>query len=164
LAAGFVERILKIAKKNMEQDGFVNPVLFLGQIDGRHFVMPLDLPPTAPDRVRFVQALGLDLLAKGMVLQEAVLIMESWMVRRRELTLSIPPSQDPQRQEAIVIIGRNAAKTQTTMVLQPFVRTESGTIVWDEPIADVQTSPSPSNHFTGILDYLFVPDPIGQRN
>ena len=69
---------------------------------------------------------------------------------------NIPPSQHPQRKEAIAIMGRNRKRSRLTHVLQPFHRDEQNQPVFDEvAIAEYNVPAEQTPQAFGLVDYLF---------
>ena len=102
---------MAIARKNLETDGRLYPVLFLRFDDGERAVYPLELAKTTAEKYAYFAALGAALHRVGKAVQEAVFLSESWFleVQKTVSALDIPPSRHPQRREAIVVMGRDAA-------------------------------------------------------
>jgi hypothetical protein len=161
-----VQRILEIVKGNLRRDGGLKPVLFLHLLTGEHLLTPLELPGTTPEKIRYLNRLGFALLEEGKRVEEAIMLSEGWFVSAKETKLdpTIPPSRHPQRREVIVLVGRNAARTRMTSLVQPFARDEHGEPIWQE--IEMTAFNAPSSHesgMAGLLDYLFVEEPTRQR-
>jgi hypothetical protein len=129
-----IEEILRMAKKNLECDGHVAPVLFLQLQTGKQLMTPLHFPEITEERRRYLTGLGFALLRDGKILAEAVMVLETWFVRTKGnlAPLTMAPSQHPQRKEAVVLIGRNATKSRSVIVMQPFSRGSKGEPIWEK--------------------------------
>jgi hypothetical protein len=100
--------------------------------------------------------LGQKLRAEEGSIKEAVLIVESWIVKTTSPDWDkLAPSEHPAREEAIVILGRNEDKSLSMIAMQPFSRDKQGDPIWKEPT--ISTSDDGSGYsYKGILDNLFV--------
>jgi hypothetical protein len=159
LAARFVENILETAKRNLERDGRLSPVLFLRMKNGRRQAWLLHPPRTAQERSEYFFRVGATLHKEGLPVEEAVTLMEAWFVevQKAPQALSIPPSQHPRRRECIVLFGRDVGKGRSTFVLAPFSKDREGKPVW-EP-APFESSDAPRGEqmaFVGLIDDLFA--------
>lgn len=146
------EGIVRIAKENLIKDGSLVPVLFVRLDSGTMEVGALDLPHSADERRAYLFGVGRTLREKGKVIDEAVLVMEGWFVEADKAVspLSVPPSQHPQRQEAIVVIGRDAKKTRLISLIQPFGRNDQHEPIWG------QVKVIDGMRAVGLLDALFA--------
>jgi hypothetical protein len=69
----------------------------------------------------------------------------------------LPPSCHPQRQEAIVIVGRNAPASRYSLLVQPFGRDDEGKPVWRRlAVARYDVPMDEGYQPGGLLDYLFA--------
>ncbi len=157
----FVENILTTARHNLEMDGALVPMAFARL--GDHLVVPVGLPdlPNDGDPKRMLLiGLGAKLRAQGQEINEAIMLVETWFVDglKHPNAAKTRPSQHPARQEAIVVVGRNAANTRHTTVIQPFMRDDDNQPVWlPIPVADYNMSGANSMQAVGLLDFLFDP-------
>ncbi len=115
--------------------------------------------PNTPEqkRVYFAQ-LGAHYGRHGQLIRAAVLVVESWLVESEEppSAFRMRPSRHPGRQEALVLIGRDAPDTRSTQVIQPFTRDPRNKPVWSKPITAIYDEPAtPGNRTQGLLDELF---------
>lgn len=159
LAQPFVDAILGTAKRNVEADGFLTPVVFVQFANGERIVCPLKLPNTPDEKRRYFINLGCEFRQAGRIIQEALALLEGWYVDARTAasTLQFAPSQHPQRQEALVVIGRNAEQTRSTSVIQPFGRGDQNRPVWEAPaMAEYNVPASGACQPAGLVDYLFI--------
>jgi hypothetical protein len=160
LSQEFVEMVLATAKENLKKDGSLAPVLFLRFRGGAHAIAQLlSLPSTTEEKEAYFATLGRGLQQAGHVLDEAVFVSESWYVaaeKGERLKLDVAPSQHPKRKEAITIVGRNAARTHFTMVVQTFGRDRRNQPVFGPlDIAEYNVSADKGPYPTGLLDHLF---------
>ena len=153
----FVEKMLAAARCSYERDGALVPVLFMKFAGEKSTLMPLDLPQTPEARYRYFQALGHSFRKSGKVLTEALLIMEGWYVAvDAQSDLLARPSAHPKRRSAVIVIGRNAAKTAHTSVVQVAPDTTQLPLVWPAPALAAYGSAGPVNPTpVGLLDALF---------
>lgn len=159
LAQAFVEPVFKLARQNLERDGFLAPVLFVNSGASDPLIVPLPQLPSSQERQRAFTALGVRLRRQGQTIHEAVLLMESWTVNAQKApaALRFPPSQHPSRQEAIVLVGRNADNTWVTYVMQVFTRQQNKRLVWGEVPLVVYNAPAETvGRPSGLLDDLFL--------
>jgi hypothetical protein len=159
LAEAFGARILRLARHNLEQDGVLAPALFVKQPSHAPLLVGLKLPAEPAERQRYFLRLGHSLQRQGQRVVEAVLLMESWFVQSQpgRLDLSVRPSQHPARQEAIVLIGRNADHSRVTQVIQPFRRDSEQRLAWESCPQAVYDQPAGQGpRASGLLDYLFA--------
>jgi hypothetical protein len=135
---------------------------FLGFASGEVTAIPLStLGPgdTFEERQQAMRRLRQQVSAAGAVIREAVMLLETWYLDAKDAGTrlkTVAPSQHRARKEAIVIVGRDANQTRTTMVMQPFSRDADKRLVWGAPpVAYYNQPPGKDHHFTGLLDYLF---------
>jgi hypothetical protein len=121
--------------------------------------MLMDVPNTTEQRQAYFAKIGTRFRRLGQPIQAAVSLAESWVVLAQQApaALRIPPSQHPSRQEALVVIGRNADNTRTTQVIQPFTRNATSKPVWSAPaIAVYNESVAKGHSAQSLLDELFL--------
>jgi hypothetical protein len=158
LAEEFVEKVLIIAKRNLETDGYLAPVLFVRTESGEANLIPLRLPRTPDQKQLYFRALGSSLRHSGKLIQEALMLSESWFVQAKKSpeAWNIRLSQHPDRKEAITALGRNVDRSRYTSVVQPFDRTERDKLSWATPEVTLYNEPCGNGSFPiGMLDYLF---------
>ncbi len=160
LAKEFVETVLEVARKNLERDGALHPVLFLELRNDEQLVMLLkEFPDTVEERQDYFTALGLALPHTGRRIDEAVFVSEAWYVGMEEggTEFDVAPSQHPERREAIVVMGRDAKRTRLTHVLQPFHRGEQNQPIFDQRVMEEYDIPADQfPEAVGLIDYLFT--------
>lgn len=117
---------------------------------------PMDDPEF---RIITISALGKEFRSQGIHIVEAVMLFEGWYLSAKAPDAHrTPPSQHPLRQEGLLIMGRNAANSRSTSVVQPFTRDDQNRPVWQELIvAEYNTPVTTSTRPIGLLDYLFEP-------
>jgi len=157
LTKDFLKPILATARKNLEADGRLYPVLFLHWGDGKLAAGLVQLPATSEEKRAYFTSLGLSLGQQGKKIHEAVFVAESWFVMaQKPASLDISPSQHPERREAIIIVGRDAAATRYSLLVQPFGRDGEGRPVWHELAVATCNAPMDKGYRPGgLLDYLF---------
>lgn len=162
LTQAVIEPLLKTARQNLVRDGFLIPLLLVDLAAVAPVIVPLDLPTTSEQKQRYFRQLGVQLGRGGHSLQAAVMLSESWFVNAQQAPAvsRFSPSRHPCRQEAIVIMGRNADNTRVTQVITPFVRAENKQLVWGtSPIAVYDEPVKAAGKPIGLLDYLFSGQP-----
>jgi len=161
LSQSLIEGFLRVAKANLRHDGYLEPVCFIQLANGQMDVIALhSLGPgdTLAERQQAFRRLRQQLHARGSTVQAAVCLMEAWYLDAQTAMAgpSIAPSQHHARKQAIVIVGRNANNTRTTVVMQPFHQDAAHRYVWEkQPIAYFNQPREGDYHFAGLLDYLF---------
>ena len=116
--------ILEVAKGNLAKSGFLAPMVFLHNENGDLIVWPPEkLSDSAQKRKLFFNR-GLILKAKGFIVSEALLLIESWGVfgDGKSIDRNTPPSENPHRQELITLQGRNVANSTQVLATVPFSR------------------------------------------
>jgi len=155
----FVQQILHDAKTYLRQYDGLPPTLFAQLDNGENLYMPLALPQTHEEKRVYFDVLGTSLLSFGKKLHEAMLIAESWYVEKTKEnpTLTVLPSQHPNRKEAISVVGRNALGSQSIFALQPFGRDARRRPVFEPlQIKEISGDFPTAFYFVGLLDYLFT--------
>ena len=156
LCEAIAKSVMAVARRNLEEDGYLMSVLFIRITQEEAFSIPL----TDFHRLRQVEArqaamisIGKQLRDKGYTIAEAAMVLHGRTIKKQEL---VHPRQHLFRQDALLYIGRNASNTFATTVLQPFTRDANDRPIWaeiSEPQYNVATEPS--TRPTGLLDYLF---------
>jgi hypothetical protein len=160
LAKSSIDAWLREAKANLKNYGHLVPVLFVKFANRQ--VIPvglLDLPSTDSHQLKqmLMTLVGQKLRAENGDIEEAVMIVEGWFVKEPGMQ-RIAPSKHPRRQEAICILGRNARKTCTSSVVQPFTRGKQNQPVWSKiPLAVYNESAVDNPTPMGLIDDLFTP-------
>lgn len=160
LSKEHITQNLEVVKSIMENEGRLEPVVFIKLSNGNKIVTSLDTISKTSDSD--LKMFYLKLLKKAIVnkhnaeIEEAVMLLETWFVTAKDNNyLSSMPSQHPERKEAIVICGRNKDKSKISFVLQPFEK-RGKKIKWlDKALESYQANKSTSMGFEGLVDYLF---------
>jgi hypothetical protein len=161
LTKQFIDRIMAVARENVEQDGVLQPVLIVFPTDDRfRFTMlPVHLPDDAENRARYFAGIWRQMQKSGYKPLEVLFVTEGWFVNAQTApnALRLSPRAHPCRQEALILVGRNADNTGHTHVVQPFTRDQNNHPVWDEPVVAAYNEPPESgSRASGLLDYLFA--------
>jgi hypothetical protein len=159
LAEAFCEHLFTTARKNLERDGFLAPVMFVNVGTRSPVIVPLMYPPSSQEKQRYFIELGIRFRTLGQTILEAVMLMESWTVNAQTApsALRFLPSQHPSRREAIALIGRNATNNCVTFVMQLFTKGKNNHLVWGErPMAFYNKPAEEAAQPSGLLDYLFL--------
>jgi len=158
LTKGFLQPVMATARKNLEADGRLYPVLFLHWSDGGLAAGLVQLPATSEEKRAYFRNLGFSFRRQGTRIQEAIFVAESWFVMARKPgSLDVASSCHPQRQEAIVIVGRNAPASRYSLLVQPFGRDGEGKLVWRRLAVARYDAPLDEGYQPGgLLDYLFA--------
>jgi hypothetical protein len=148
--------LLGDGRRDIEGTGSLQPLLFIELSNGEGLVSSLEMPDDTEIKYRMFQVIGNDIREKNGTIKDAVLLSETWIVMANEApdATKYMPSQHPCRQEAIVVIGRNADKTRSALVIQTFTRDEHNAPVWSEPRVIISDSPQ-DLAAKGLLDALF---------
>lgn len=159
LSRDTVETILQGARENLSAHGSLVATLFLKLNDGQRAIIPLSMPETSEDKQMYFSVLGLSVRETGRNVHEAILISESWYVAPTDGEYpDAPPSEHPDRKEAITLAGRDSLGLQFVFAIQPFHRDEHDQPVFEE--LDLQhfgDDLDKNLYSTGLLDFLFTP-------
>lgn len=155
-----IERLLKIARENLVRDGFLLPVLFLQLAAKAPLILELrKFPNTSLEKQAYFGNIGAHFGRLGQRIEEAVSLAEAWMVLAQQAPAAFrfPPSRHPSRQEVLALVGRDAANTRSTQVIQPFARDAGNKPLWREPAIAVYNEPVMQGHHAhSLLDDLFL--------
>ncbi len=154
LAQPIASHLVRLAKGNLRQDGFLQPAAFLQVASGKRHVVELTL--AKGDRHEALFALGRTLRTRGMVVVEALILFESWFVNAREApgATAIRPSSHPLRQEAVNLFGRDRDNRRRTAVIVPFRREARG-LVFAKPTVEGYAEAGGPLTFVGLVDDFF---------
>jgi hypothetical protein len=146
------EALLTQIRQNMV-DKNLGPVLLMHTVDGQRLACNLTkLPGTPEEKRQHLLAAGASLRQDGVMVKEAILICEAWFVKAdKSSAVDTLPSEHPERQEAVVLVGRNAESTHSTCAIQPFTRNENGKPVWQEVTLHTDNEAG-----SGLLDWFFA--------
>lgn len=153
--------MLEQARFRLEEHGSLTPILIIKLHTGEGLINGVQLPDDFVQKCLMLRSIGRKIQAEHGSIQEAVLLVESWYVSAHEApdATKYPPSQHPSRQEAIVIVGRNEAKTRSAIVIQTFTRDEHNAPVWQAPNVNIVEPGTEGMAANGLLDYLFEDAP-----
>jgi len=142
LSRDIVETILQGARENLTAHGSLVATLFLNLNDGQRAIIPLNMPETPEEKQMYFTMIGLSVRETGRTINEAILISESWYVAPADGEYpNAPPSEHPDRKEAITLAGRDSLGQHYAFAIQPFHRDEGNQPVFEE--LDLQ-------HFGGV--------------
>ena len=149
--------LLKDGRTSIEESGTLRPMLFIEMSNGAGIICPLMMPDESEEKYQMFYTLGKQIRSKLGSFQNAVTMLETWTVNAKEApdATKYPPSQHPCRQEAIVLIGRNADKTCSAIVIQTFTKDEHNAPVWSEPQVMISDIGEEGVVAKGLLDALF---------
>jgi hypothetical protein len=148
--------LLNKERSTLELNGAIQPMLYMELSIHKWIICPLEMPDNSVEKYRMFQTIGNDVREQDGAIKNAVLCCETWIVMAKEApdATKYMPSQHPCRQEAIVLVGRNADKTRSALVIQTFTRDEHNAPVWSEPQVIISDSPQ-DLAAKGLLDALF---------
>ena len=159
LTSEIVESLLESGKETLLLDGHLAPTLFLHLEHGEKLATDLSLPCIQEEKQAYFKFQGKSIRYSGHALKEAILLAETWFVMAdKQDELTIPPSQHPNRQEAITLTGRNAQNNRSVFAIRPFRRDDHNKPIFGELVLNqFDGMPDPNYYATGLLDHLFVP-------
>lgn len=152
LTKGELESILSEVRHQVSDNNMI-PVLFVHTESGEKLACPLSkLPGTPEEKSQYFLSIGASLRQNGTIVQEAISACESWYVKvDKSSPMDVLPSEHPERQEAVVLVGRNADNTRSAYLIQPFTRNEVGGPVWQPVMFNIDKQVA-----TGLLDWFFA--------
>lgn len=159
LTRAMLEPVLKTARRNLERDGCLAPFLFVQMSVAGLRLVPLGLPQTSEQKRRYLAHLGSSFCQHRQTISAAVMLTESWFVNVRANPVGpmAQPSKHPMREEAIIMVGRDANNARTTQVIQPFDRDAQNRPVWSKSLIAVYDEPvQTAGKSRNLLDYLFL--------
>lgn len=125
------EELTRIAREVTLSYGHHVPTLVV-QGDKEPVVVQIpSLPPTHEQRLRMMFTAGSALAESGALtsLEEVFFISEGWMSVAAEDGLpEVPPSQDPQRREVLIVSGLEVKTGQAGMTIFEMLRDEEGNL------------------------------------
>ena len=159
LTKASLEPLLNQARQHLERDDFLVPVLLLNVGAIAPVLTSLTVPPSIEERRAYVSQIGIRFRNLNQTILEAAVLMEAWFVMAKETPAAtrVMPSKHPCRQEAIVLIGRNADNTRATQVIQPFTRASDKRLLWSKlPVTSYDQPTGTGTKPVGLLDDLFL--------
>jgi len=159
LSRDIVETILQGARENLTTHGSLVATLFLKLDDGERAILPLSMPKTPEEKQLYFTWLGLSARENGHDIHEAILISESWYVAPSDGKYpGMPPSEHPNRKEAITLAGRDSLGMTYIFAIQPYHRGESNQPIFEElDLHQFGEDIDKNLYSTGLLDFLFPP-------
>lgn len=126
-----IEEIARLARELTLRDGSHAPTI-IAEGYNRRFVGELSvLPGTHMERVHIMGSVGFTLAKSNEVgkLRQVFFICEGWMsILRGDEVPQVPPSQDPQRKEILLISALNVELHQAKIAAFEMVRTDDGVL------------------------------------
>lgn len=150
--------ILDRAKNKAERSHGADTMLILNFLPGGRRTKQIELLSSAEEQARYFEQLGPTLEDRMLSIEKAVLVANPTSIIPLNPKYARPDFHSPDTDgEAIVIEGRNAMKTQTISLLQPFVYSEDESSFWGK--FDLVTElwvPEQKEECMDLLDCLFV--------
>lgn len=132
-----LKAVAHTAKEVALRDGGHLP-LIIAQGDQQPILMQIPhLPATHEERRRLMFAAGQAIVHSGELTQlnQVVFISEGWMsVAQEDGTFDLPPSQDPNRREVLVITSLKVSPRQTKMIIFEMLRDSEEQLMALEPL------------------------------
>ena len=127
-----LDTVVRLAKElTLRAGGHAPTVIAEGSRDS--IVVNIDeIAATYEQRIRQMTALGALLARRGDVgvLQQAFFIAEGWMSRgSTDTPPTLPPSQDPQRREVLIVSHLDIRQAKRAVVLHEMTRNPQGTLL-----------------------------------
>lgn len=125
------ELVTLVAREMALRDGGHVPTLIIDGSDGPVFMLIDSLAPSHGERIEQMFFAGATLAREGHVgrLRQVFFISEAWLSTARDGSLpSIPPSQDPNRKEVLIISGYMPRTQQTNLALLEMIRDHDGAL------------------------------------
>jgi hypothetical protein len=120
-----LEKLLALAERcatsSMRQNGTVRPVFFIVADDGTRLAVPISVD-TDQEKDASIAAARLVCIARGAT--AVVSIAEAWMSVKSTGEKIAPPSEDPDRQEILMLLGEDYAGCKQRIL--PILRKTSG--------------------------------------
>jgi hypothetical protein len=122
-----VKEIANFAKKIFLQDGYHAPMVFVKGTSGKVFFELVNFGETAGERERSMLNAGTLIACKRNVgdLELIILVNEAWM----GMNLSVMPSQDPKRIEALLVNSLDARTQEERLLIFEIKRDPKGNIL-----------------------------------
>ncbi len=123
------DQVIRMAKEMLLRDGYHTHTVIVDGSRQRLIAQFSELAPTHDGRVNQMFVAGAILADKGSAgrLRRVFFISEGWMSVPHEGHLpDVPPSQDPNRKEVLVITGYEPGARQTSIALFEMVRDTEG--------------------------------------
>jgi hypothetical protein len=138
-----LDEVFRLAQETLLRQGSHAPTLVvLGDRGGLAAVIP-ELPDTHSGRCQSLKAAGLALAQTGKLgkLEQITFICEGWMsVYGNEGRTSLPPSQDPDRVEVLIIDSLRSASRELELAIFEMQRDSAGQLMGLRPLETLASS------------------------
>ena len=124
-----IEQVASTATEILLRDGYHVPMVIADGDRDTAIIQIVDLGRTFQERQRQMFQIGFALAQTGAVgvLQQAFHVSEAWLsVSKSGQEPHYPPSQDPNRKEALVVFGLNVQTVQTEVRVWEMIRDQAG--------------------------------------
>lgn len=125
------DQVIRLAQETLLRGGSHIPTVIVDGSEQQVIAQFSDLAPTHDGRVNQMFVAGAALAHGGSVgrVRRVFFISEGWMSVPHEGHLpDVPPSQDPNRKEVLVVTGYKLCTRQTKMALFEMVRDQEGVL------------------------------------
>ncbi|MFN0079135.1 MAG: hypothetical protein ACKVY0_21950 [Prosthecobacter sp.] len=151
-----MQEATRYAEHWMKKSGSLAPSMMAATAQGTVLFLPQGMKD-AQGKDDF--AYTVRLICAAHAASAVVLMVESWVAQAKpgeKLDITTPPSQSPDREEVVVLIGQGLAGNVTRML--PIVRSDNGRF-WN--LGDPQDMPATTleGRFAGLLP----PQPVGEQ-
>jgi len=126
-----LDEVVQIAKELTLSSGGHVPTLIAGGSRDSMVVKIDEIASTHEQRIHQMTALGAVLARSGKIgaLQQVYFISEGWMTRgSADTPATLPPSQDPQRLEVLLVSHLDVRQAKSTLVLHEMNRNAQGVL------------------------------------
>lgn len=120
-----MDSLTRSALQNLYQDGQIYPMALLLMSDSKAVFVALQWSTDQEKAATIAAVKG----AARLSAQALIYIIETWLTRAPKP--GVPPSEDPDREEAVVLVAFTPSSTRAVVV--PFRRDEGGTPIPLEP-------------------------------
>ena len=147
---------IKFARDTFIEQGYLSVQFVIKFYSGLIVPIVFEDYPSEPDKkAAAMRALCKKLRTQYGSIKEAIFFAEAWVAKNTSPDFAeIPPSQHPDREEAIVITGRDDDNSNSVLVVQRFSRNEANEPIW-HTVEVHQGQGEDGITFRGVLDYLF---------
>ena len=125
------EHVTRLAREVLLRDGYHLPTVIVDGSQQPVIVQIPEMAPTHEERAAQMYVAGAILGRDRQAgrLRQAFFVTEGWMSVAREGSLpAVPPSQDPQRKEMLVVTGYESSTQHTRMALYEMKRDPEGVL------------------------------------
>ena len=153
-----IKEVANIAKKLLEKDKELVPILFVEDIKGKKIGITLSKfgADKEHDKYKMMRDAGIAISEKGVNVKEIVLVAESWIAeaKKEEDAKNIVPSECLDRKEAIVVSRWNISNNEREIHIQIFER-DNDKIIWKEIKDEKMDEDSKLNILEPFIEGLF---------